>query len=428
MQKEFPIRHFKYHATQVFEILKDVFKNGTYADRAIEKVMRKNKMWKVRERSFVADTTYDIIRNWRLLSTVSEIGTELTLKNCWTLFGAYLVYSNQGLPRDPVFKYCSEDKFIAQFKKFQKVRKIRESYSDEMDALCAKELGEKLWEEVAGALNEIPKIFIRVNTLKTTMEELKASLEEQNIETEYVTWSPQALQLNFSRNMFRTPEFKEGLFEVQDAVSQMAAPFLNTAPGMRVIDACAGAGGKSLHLAALMKNKGKVISLDISESKLEELKKRARRAGANIIEPKLIDTTKVVKRMYGTADRLLLDVPCSGLGVLRRNPDAKWKTNVADLERIHEQQRDILERYSNLCKEGGLMVYTTCSILPSEGEEQIRFFTSKHPEWKFISEKRYSPNVFDGDGFYMALLQKKSQESPKTAEEPKKMKSSATQK
>lgn len=406
MPKEFPLKYFKYHTTQVFEVLKDVFQNGTYADKAIEKVMRKNKLWKVRERSFVADTTYDIIRNWRLLVTVSEIGEELSAKNCWTLFGCYITYTNQSIPRDPVFKYCSEDKFIAQFKKFQKVRKIRESYTDEMDALCAKELGEKLWEDVAGALNEIPKIFIRVNTLKTTIEELKQKLEEQAIETEYVSWSPQALQLNFSRNMFRTPEFKEGLFEVQDAVSQLVAPFLNTSPGMRVVDACAGAGGKSLHLAALMKNKGKIISLDVSASKLEELKKRSRRAGTSIIEPKLIDSTKVIKRLYNTADRLLLDVPCSGLGVLRRNPDAKWKTNVADLGRIHEQQRDILERYSQICKAGGLMVYTTCSILPSEGEQQVKQFTAKHPEWTFVGEKRYSPNVYEGDGFYMALLKK----------------------
>ena len=275
MPKEFPLHHFKYHVTQVFEVLKDVIENGTFADRAIEKVMRKNKLWKVRERSFVADTSYDIIRNWRLLSTVSEINDSLTLKNCWTLFGCYLVFKNDVMPRDPHFKFCNEGKFVADFKKFSRIRKIRESYPDELDELCCNELGEKLWEKVSHALNQAPNAFLRVNTLKTTIEDLKEQLAEQNIETEYITWSPQALMLPFSRNVFRTEQFKAGLFEVQDCVSQMVAPFLSAAPGMRVVDACAGSGGKTLHLATIMKNKGKLIALDPNKIKLEELKKRS---------------------------------------------------------------------------------------------------------------------------------------------------------
>ena len=197
-----------------------------------------------------------------------------------------------------------------------------------------------------------------------------------------------------------------GFFEVQDAVSQMVAPFLNVSPGMRVVDACAGAGGKSLHLATIMKNKGKLISLDIGAPKLEELKKRTRRAGVSIIEPKLVDTTKVIKRLHGTADRLLLDVPCSGLGVLRRNPDAKWKTSAADIERVKQQQSEILVKYSPILKPGGIMVYATCSILPSEGESQVRNFLSNNPNWSLIAEKRYSPDIYEGDGFYMAQLKK----------------------
>ena len=114
----------------------------------------------------------------------------------------------------------------------------------------------------------------------------------------------------------------------------------------------------------------------------------------------------MIKRLYNTADRLLLDVPCSGLGVLKRNPDAKWKTTIADITRVKEQQRDILTRYSAICKPGGFMVYTTCSILPSEGEQQIKWFTGQNPKWEFISEKRYNPDVYEGDGFYMALLKR----------------------
>jgi 16S rRNA (cytosine967-C5)-methyltransferase len=173
---------------------------------------------------------------------------------------------------------------------------------------------------------------------------------------------------------------------------------------MRVVDACAGAGGKSLHLAALMKNKGNIIALDTKEFKLAELKKRAKRAGASIIESRFIDSTKVIKRLKDSADRLLLDVPCSGLGVMRRNPDTKWMLKPNEIENVIHTQREILERFSAICKPGGKMVYATCSILPSEGKNQINWFLEKNNNWELEGEKQYSPLNFDCDGFYMALL------------------------
>ena len=204
------------------------------------------------------------------------------------------------------------------------------------------------------------------------------------------------------------PEFKEGFFEVQDSASQMVADFLQVKPGMRVIDACAGTGGKSLHLAALMQNKGRLIALDNKTFKLEELKKRARRAGVSIIETKEIESTKTTKRLVSTADRLLLDLPCSGLGVLRRNPDAKWKLQPQEITNLIAQQREIMERFAPTVKPGGKMVYATCSILPMEGEDQIKWFVEKHAEhWILEGEKRYAPTQFDADGFYMALLTRK---------------------
>ena len=203
-----------------------------------------------------------------------------------------------------------------------------------------------------------------------------------------------------------TSAFKEGFFEVQDASSQKIAELLDVKEGMRVVDACAGAGGKTLHIAALMKNKGQIIALDIYEWKLAELKRRAKRAGAFNIEARFIEDNKVIKRLHSTADRLLIDAPCSGLGVLKRNPDSKWKIDEDFINRIKTEQENILQNYSKILKKGGKMVYATCSILPSENGEQVRKFLAENTEFALVKEENIMPS--DGyDGFYMALIERK---------------------
>jgi 16S rRNA (cytosine967-C5)-methyltransferase len=187
----------------------------------------------------------------------------------------------------------------------------------------------------------------------------------------------------------------------------LVAQYLEVSPGMRVIDACAGAGGKSLHIAAIMQNKGKLISMDVEQYKLDELKKRATRAGANIIETRLIESSKNIKRLHESADRLLLDVPCSGLGVLRRNPDAKWKLTPEFINNIKQTQQHILQQYSNMLKPGGKMVYATCSILTSENEGQVTHFLQENPQFELEKQQRISVAQTQYDGFYMALLHKK---------------------
>jgi len=409
MTKNFYLKHHTFHIKAIFVVLKDVFEKGEYADKAIEKVMRANKKWNVRERSFVAEVSYDIIRNWRLLNQAGVIEGKLTEKNLWELFGTYLIFDGYELPEsNNYFKSLNEKKIITQLEKFQKIRKIRESVPDWLDEMGEKELG-KNWDATIRALNQRPAMILRANTLRTTPKELQTILEtEENItESSLIIWSPDAVELKYPRNVFRTQAFQQGLFEVQDAASQMVSEFLDVKPGMRVIDACAGAGGKTLHLAAIMKNKGRIIALDVKEKKLLELKKRASRAEVKIIETRAIDSSKVVKRLKDSADRLLLDVPCSGLGVLRRNPDGKWKLSPEEIERVKKIQREILTSFSEMTKVGGKMVYATCSILPSEGEEQVKWFLDQTKDkWNFVGEKRYLPDVHHVDGFYMALLEK----------------------
>lgn len=196
---------------------------------------------------------------------------------------------------------------------------------------------------------------------------------------------------------------------MQDASSQKVAEVLNPKPGMRVIDACAGAGGKSLHIASLMENKGQVIALDIYGNKLKELKRRARRNGAHNIEPRVIDSTKVIKKLKASADKVLIDAPCSGLGVLRRNPDAKWKLQPEFLEKIKNTQQEILSSYSSMVKPGGQLVYATCSILPSENSEQVSTFLSSEAgkDFSLVKEEKIYASKSGFDGFYIALLQNK---------------------
>ena len=238
------------------------------------------------------------------------------------------------------------------------------------------------------------------------IEQYKIDLEKDGVNT--VLLDNEGLSVPNRKNIFLTNAFKNGHIEVQDFCSQQIASFMEVEPGMKVIDACAGAGGKSLHLAALMKNKGHILSLDIYEKKLIELQRRARRNGVHIIEAKIIESSKTIKRLKEKADRLLLDVPCTGLGVLRRNPDAKWKLSPTFLEEVKITQQNLLRDYSSMVKPGGKLIYATCSILPSENENQINTFLQSKEGQLFTLEnqKTLLPNDFGYDGFFMARLKR----------------------
>ena len=231
-----------------------------------------------------------------------------------------------------------------------------------------------------------------------------------NIETEFHKDYPDALILTERANVFLTDAFKDGLFEVQDASSQLVAYFLDVQPGMRVVDTCAGAGGKTLHLASLMENKGQLIAMDLYESKLKQLKIRAKRNGAFNIEPRVIESTKTIKKLHEKADRVLIDAPCSGLGVLKRNPDSKWKLQPEFIDNIRKVQAEVLENYSKIVKPGGKLVYATCSVLPSENQEQIKHFLSTEigKQFNFVKDHKVLASQSGFDGFYMALLERKN--------------------
>ena len=392
----------------VADALTDIFQQGKYADKVIENTLRSNAKWGSRDRAFIAETTYDCVRWWRLLSEISgrKVPTsDFSRGDFLEVVGTFLVLKERQNSDFPDFKNLKYD-VLAERKAAITERKVLESIPDWLDAVGVAELGEEKWTAELNALNAPNSVVLRCNTLKGNVLDLQKKFTAIGFETEKTALNTEGVLLKRRGNVFSTELFKQGLFEVQDAGSQLIAPFLEVASGMRVVDACAGAGGKSLHLATLMKNKGTLIALDTEGWKLEELKKRARRNGVHIIETRVIESTKVIKRLHNSADRLLLDVPCSGIGVFRRNPDAKWKLNPDFMDNVRQTQAKILADYAKILKVGGKLVYATCSILPSENEQQVQRFLSENPNFKFIEERKVSPAVDGFDGFYMARLER----------------------
>lgn len=406
----------KLHKTLVNAIiitLQQIFVNGVYADKAVAQVLKKDIRWGSRDRRFIAETIYEMVRWWRLIKQSAGIQEPMTESDFLKLFAAWQVIKGKELPVWEEFKEIEKNKILELFEQANKIRKYRESIPDWLDELGSVELGENLWSKELTELNKEAEVVLRTNTLKTSSEVLQKKLASQNIEAhilknEKPIWeiiSKDALVLEKRQNLQSHDEYKLGLFEIQDASSQLIAHFMDLRSGMFVIDACAGAGGKSLHIAALMNNQGEILSMDIEEKKLLELKKRADRAGASSIQTHLINES-ILNKFKNTADRLLLDVPCSGLGVLRRNPDAKWKLNLDFIEQIKKMQQQILQNYSKMVKPGGIMIYATCSILPSENQNQVEnFLVKNNTQFKFIEDRKIMPS--EGfDGFYMAKMLK----------------------
>ena len=392
----------------VIDSLHEIFNDDIYADKAVEKALKRDKRWGSRDRRFVAETIYEIVRWKRLYAEIAEVKAPFSRPNLWRLFSVWCVLRGIQLPEWKQIEPTPKRRIKGRFDELSKIRKLRESIPDWMDDICLKELGKDIWDKELAALNKQAEVILRTNTLNITREQLQKLLSKEDIHTEQIVGYNSALKLTERANVFKTNAFKQGFFEVQDASSQLVAQYLEVEPGMKVVDTCAGAGGKTLHIASLMKNKGQIIAMDIYESKLKKLKIRAKRNKVFNVDTRVIDSTKPIKKLYGKADRVLIDAPCSGLGVLRRNPDSKWKLQPQRIDQIKEVQRQILQQYSKMVKSGGKLVYATCSILPSENQHQVdKFLTSNEgKEFTLLKDQKILAHKSGFDGFYMALMQK----------------------
>lgn len=401
----------KLHRPLVNEVVNNlnvIFNQKKYADKVIEQSLRNNHTWGARDRAFIAENTYDIVRWIRLYQyclTGHQDMRPLKQHQMFAILAIHFMIKGVELPYWPEFDGINYQIVMQRRHEAMEIRKINQSIPNWLDEMGQTELGNQ-WETEITALNQMAPFIIRVNTLKSTKRELIKNLADLKVEAQEIQGYDDALLILNKTNLFRTELFKEGHFEVQDASSQMVAQFLQIdGNNMRVIDACAGAGGKTLHIAALMQSKGKLISMDVEQWKLDELRKRGRRAGISNVEARLIEPNTVTE-LTDFADRLLIDAPCSGLGVLKRNPDAKWKLQADFIENIKKTQFEILDKYHVMVKTGGKMVYVTCSIMPSENQHQVATFLANHSNFTLEKEEIVLPSVSGYDGFYMALMVK----------------------
>lgn len=378
-------------------ILREVFRNHHVLDRELAAAFEANRKWGKRDRSFIAETVFEVTRWRRLLATLA--GCDEIRALC----AAQWVRTSLEVPDWWQSGAASADEILSRNEAMAGLPfAIRESIPDWLDETGRAELGER-WEPEIEALNRRAPVYLRVNRLRCEMEDAIGWLAGEGIDATPVDGVPDALVLPPGKVLPKSLR-NDGRVEIQDAGSQLIAPMLASRPGDRIIDACCGAGGKALQIASLGGNDGVIHALDVDARKLDELRHRARRARASCIRtaPILDDT---IKGFAGKADRLLLDVPCSGLGTLRRQPDLKWRLKPAEFERVREVQTSILATYPEMLKPGGTLVYATCSILPSENAGAVR---KRIDEGGFtlVDEKVISPAGLGFDGFYAAVLVK----------------------
>ncbi|MFL5378758.1 MAG: RsmB/NOP family class I SAM-dependent RNA methyltransferase [Myxococcales bacterium] len=391
--------------TAVLEIYEEVRRQDARADAAMQRVLRREKALRSVERRAVADAVYGLLRLQgrvdhllgRALSTrkqkLENLATptqHLLRYAAWLILGeGQSAQSAANLAGPEVAAYSWALDLVASADSLA-------APADRLDALAAEtslprwlaklwseQLGEEETRSLAQALNQRAPLTIRANGLKATRDSLAAALAEEGARVEATRFATLGLTFTSRTNVFALAAFKQGLFEVQDEGSQLIAEACNARPGQIVVDACAGAGGKSLALAAAMQNKGRLVACDRDGRRLDEFRLRARRDGVHNWEARTVPEGATGERriddLRGLADCVLVDAPCSGLGSLRRNPDARWRLTPEEVQTFPPRQSEILARYSDLVRPGGLLVYATCSINRAENEQVREAFLAAHP-------------------------------------------------
>ncbi|MFA6467951.1 MAG: methyltransferase domain-containing protein [Bacteroidota bacterium] len=415
----------------VLELYSEVTVSLKPADRHIDYFFRARKYLGSKDRRFIAETVYGMLRHkkrieWILAAVQKE-------SNHRYLCAAYLLFEKKatledlaaemGLSSDVVAVIAHQAGIEPASDSLIETTAVKYSLQEWMVREWLTQFGTESLEPLCSALNTQAPMTIRVNTIKTTREECQRKLQSEGLDTDISEYSPSGLHLKRRTNLFQLNAFKDGLFEVQDEGSQLLALLVDPKPGSKVIDACAGAGGKALALAALMKNRGEIFALDTHSFRLEELRKRIRRSGVDSIRARVIHEGEVIESLSGAADFVLVDAPCTGTGTIRRNPGMKWTVSEQMVEELHAKQSSILSLNARYVKPGGRLVYATCSLMKHENDDVVERFLTDHPEFELIppgsvleryhlahlSTNKYFqllPQRNNTDGFFAAVMKR----------------------
>ena len=404
-------------------VLGELLKFDHPADAVVSRYFREHRELGHADRAFVAETVFAVLRRGRSL----EARCAGKLSDRARLLVALAVtrgWSQRELA--PVLR-ASEEEWLAAAKALPEADfppAVRCDLPDWLYTRLAEQFGAEHVLELAQALNQPAPLDLRVNTLKTTREAVLQRLAVDEIAALPGALSPAAIRLRDKPALAKHPLFLEGAFEVQDEGSQLLGYLLEPKRGELVVDFCAGAGGKTLLLGALMKNTGRLYAYDVSDKRLAKLKPRLARSGLSNVHPARIEHERdsKIKRLAGKADRVLVDAPCSGLGTLRRNPDLKWRQSEDSVAELTVKQAAILDSAARLVRPGGRMVYATCSLLREENDAIVEAFLASHPEFVLTPAVdilarhglalegdylRLLPQTHHTDGFFAAALDRK---------------------
>ncbi len=411
-------------------LLLDVLQFESAADKQVSSFLREHKELGARDRHIVAETIYAILRHRRVFSHLAQSGTG-ALGRRLVLLGAHKVVDMESLQSaiaEEEFAWLRE---VVNAPVDQLPVAVRSNLPDEWFEALVAAYGEDETLKLTEALNQSAPLDIRVNTIKANKAEVVQAFEHAGIDSMACEMAPLGLRLLNKPALQKLNVFTSGAIEVQDEGSQLLTHLLGAKRGEMVADFCAGAGGKTLAIGAMMRNTGRLYAFDVAAHRLAKLKPRLARSGLSNVQAIAIESENdaKVKRLTGKFDRVLVDAPCSGLGTLRRNPDLKWRHGVDSVARLTQLQASILRSASRLVKEGGTLVYATCSVLPAENQDVVNDFLAAHPDFEHVSARevlatqkidvpedaeregylQLLPHLHHTDGFFAAYLRKKSE-------------------
>ena len=406
------------------EVLREILRFTAPADTTLSRYFKDHPRLGSRERGAVAEGIYAVLRNKSFFTDFAEAGSSPTMRRL-TIMGlaeAMGVDSLGGLTED-------ETTFLNRINEIDRTLMPVQMRSNLPKWLFDKFVAQYGQEEtlaMAHALNQPAPLDLRVNSIKTTREEAMVRLLEAPVAALPTPFAPLGLRVLKKPALQNLPIFQEGGIEVQDEGSQILSQIVGAKRGEMVVDFCAGAGGKTLALGALMRNTGRLYAFDVSEKRLAKLKPRMARSGLSNVHPVQIahERDAKVKRLAGKIDRVLVDAPCSGMGTLRRNPDVKWRQKEEAILEMQEKQIGILDGAARLLKGGGRLVYATCSLLEEENQRVAENFLATHPEFDLVpmstvlAEQKIPlemgdylvllPHIHQTDGFFAAVFERKA--------------------